>query len=88
MLLLGLAGVTNEDILANYQVSFTYIDTSIKLLQRVPMNLLDSKSEYLIQALDHLYHSYGDFSNYFTRFGFDVAKQGVLLQRIVEKHKP
>ena len=88
MLLLGLAGVTNEDILANYQVSFTYIDTSVKLLQRVPMNLLDSKPEYLIQALDHLYQHYGNFSNYFTRCGFDAAKQGVLLQRIVEKHKP
>lgn len=88
MLLLGLAGVTNEDILANYQVSFTYIDTSVKLLQRVPMNLLDSKPEYLIQALDHLYQRYGDFSSYFTRCGFDAAKQDVLLQRIVEKHKP
>jgi protein-tyrosine phosphatase len=84
MLLLGLAGVTNEDILANYQVSFTYVDTSIGILQRVPMNLLDSKPEYLIQALDHLYHNYGNFSTYFSKCGFDLSRQEALLLRIVE----
>jgi protein-tyrosine phosphatase len=84
MLLLGIAGVSTEDILANYQVSFTYIDTSIDNLQRVPANLLDSKPEYLLTALKHLYDRYGDFSAYLNACGFDEKRQNVLKGNIVE----
>lgn len=87
MLLMGLAGVSTEDILANYQVSYTHLDTSIDVLARVPMNLLDSKPEYLIQALEHLYKQYGSFTEYFTACGFNQNKQTTLLERFVEKHK-
>ena len=88
MLLLGLAGVSKEDILANYQISFTHLDTTVDVLQRIPMNLLDSKPEYLIHALDHLEKHYGSFPAYFTACGFDPIQQTSLLLRIVEKHKP
>ncbi|TFG83694.1 MAG: tyrosine-protein phosphatase [Erysipelotrichales bacterium] len=87
MLLLGLSEVSTEDILANYQISFTHLDTSIDVLKRVPMNLLDSKPEYLIHALDHLYTNYGGFPAYFTACGFTTAKQATLRLRIVEQHK-
>ncbi|MGB7594312.1 MAG: tyrosine-protein phosphatase [Erysipelotrichaceae bacterium] len=87
MLLMGLAGVSTEDILANYQISFTHLDTSIDVLARVPMNLLDSKPEYLIHALDHLTQHYGDFASYVEACGFDQKKQSALIERFVEKNR-
>jgi protein-tyrosine phosphatase len=87
MLLMGLVGVSSEDILANYQVSYTHLDTSIDVLARVPMNLLDSKPEYLIQAMDHLHTRYGSFFDYASACGFDAVKQEDLIGRFVEKYK-
>lgn len=82
MLLLSLAGVDDTDILSNYQVSFTYLDQSVEALKKVPANLLDSKPEYMIRAMDYLRTNYGSIEAYLITCGVDERIQRRLIQRI------
>ena len=82
MLLLSLAGVDDTDILSNYQVSFTYLDQSVEALKKVPANLLDSKPEYMIRAMDYLRSNYGSIEAYLIACGVDERIQRRLIKRI------
>lgn len=55
-LLLGLVGVAYNDIVANYQVSNTYIRVNSQrpALRNVPMNALSSDASYIEQFLDFI----------------------------------
>lgn len=84
MLLLGLAGVEEKDILSNYQVSSTYLDVTHDVLRRVPMNMLESRPEYLKQAMDHIQVNYGNIEAYFEACGLDASVQARILSRMIE----
>jgi len=84
MLLLGLAGVDEKDILCNYQVSSTYLDITHEVLRRVPVNMLESRPEYLKQAMDHIQNRYGNIEKYFEACGLDASIQSKILSRMIE----
>ena len=69
MLLLLAAGVDNTDIIADYQVSDTYI-THIWPEHRTNPS---SKSVYMAELLDFMHETYTDIDGYFTQIG--VARE-------------
>ena len=72
-LLLSLAGVDRVDILADYQVSETYLADIIRRIQAVVPDLAPfagaSKSAYLDGCLDLLSESYGSAEGYLRSAG-------------------
>ena len=73
MLLLSLAGVAREDILADYQISETYLAEIIQLIQlRVPDLAAfagQSRREYLEECMDLLLDKYGSVPDYLRAAG-------------------
>ncbi|GEB77069.1 MULTISPECIES: tyrosine-protein phosphatase [Sporolactobacillus] len=72
-LLLLIAGVSVSDILADYQVSYTYLRQRIrKLLQEHP-ELPDftgrSDMAYMEKTLNHFFKTYGTIDNYLQKVG-------------------
>lgn len=68
-LLLKLMGVENSDIVADYQVSNTYLIEKYKDMKENPslryVNLYDSKPETMFTFLNYLEKRYGSIENYF-----------------------
>lgn len=86
MLLLGLAGVSEEDIIANYMVTQIYNkanpeETMMNLPIELPKELLESKPEFMIKAYHYLVEKYENVENYFLQIGIDK----VILDTIKEK---
>lgn len=67
MLLLGLAGVSKPDIIANYIVTEVYIKENPILQQYqedLPLELMQSKPEYIETMLDYILSTFGSFEGY------------------------
>ena len=92
-LLLGLAGVERTDILADYQVSETYLARIIRQIKArvptLPAFAGASKAEYLDQCLDLLEETYDSIPAYLRAIGLGeeelAALRGKLLPADVEK---
>ncbi|UUX33464.1 tyrosine-protein phosphatase [Fundicoccus culcitae] len=86
MLLLGLAGVSLQDIMTNYEVSYTNLTFSANqaALTDIPMNTLGSNPENIKQAYQHVLAHYGSFEGYFEALGFSAAAIERVVQRLVE----
>lgn len=72
MLLLGIAGVEKKDIISNYEVTYSNLESFHKpgiLPEGVPEVFLYSKREYLEQAYDYLIEKYGGFEEYLLQKG-------------------
>lgn len=70
MLLLGICGVSKEDIIANYQVSHTYLRDHVELRIRDGLEELEySRSEWIEAAYDHIIEEYGTFRKYLLSAG-------------------
>ena len=86
-LLLGLAGVERADLLADYQVSETYLAGIIRQIKTkvptLPAFAGASKAEYLSDCLDLLEEKYGSVSGYLRAIGLTeeelTALRGKLL---------
>lgn len=86
-LLLGLAGVERADLLADYQVSETYLADIIRQIKTKVPTLSAfagaSKAEYLSDCLDLLEEKYGSVSGYLRAIGLTeeelTALRGKLL---------
>ena len=61
MLLLGLADVSKEDIVANYSVSSIYLNN--------PNSKCPSYPENMEKTLEHIYNNYGSVDNYLVSCG-------------------
>ncbi|WP_117168507.1 tyrosine-protein phosphatase [Paraliobacillus sediminis] len=88
MLLLSLAGVEKKDILSNYEVSYTNLESMHnldKLYKDVPMELIYSKREYLEKAYDYLITNYETVEQYLLAKGVDQETITVVKTRIVGK---
>lgn len=71
MLLMGLLGVDKLDILANYEVSYTYIQSNLnEMLSAYPLNILKSDPIDISAAYDSIIENYGSFYKYFELLGF------------------
>lgn len=86
-LLLGLAGVSREDILADYQVSEVYLADIIRQIKAVVPDLAPfagaSKSEYLAGCLDLLEEKYGSIPGYLRAIGLGEDELEALRSKIL-----
>lgn len=70
MLLMGLSGVSKEDIIANYEVTHTYLKENVKLRLDEGLEELEfSKPQWIERAYDHIIEHYGSFKVYFMAVG-------------------
>jgi protein-tyrosine phosphatase len=73
-MLLGIAGVSAPDIIANYEVTYTYIRNNpdmIRYAKAAPqaLDLLYSRREYLEGMLDYITAEYGGIPEYLSAIG-------------------
>lgn len=77
MLLLGLAGVEKKDIISNYEVTYTNLESFHQFDKggttpfEVPKEFLYSSREYIIRAYDYLVEIYGDVEKYLLAKGVE-----------------
>ena len=62
MLILGLSGVSRKDIIANYEVTYTYIPVILDEVEN--SNLALSLPEYIITAIEFIEENYGTYREY------------------------
>ena len=91
MLLLGLAGVDDDHIVADYEVSDRYMGrgllvqrllVSLVLRKKAPACLFQSRPEEMRRALAHLHAAYGDAQTYLKQ---KAACDPHLLDRLTDK---
>ena len=84
MLLLGLCGVSKEDILANYQVSHTYLKDHVELHIHDGLEELEySRPEWMEAAYDHVLDKYGTFRAYFLAVGLTKKEIRKIRQKMI-----
>ena len=87
MLLLSLAGVAREDILADYQVSETYLAEIIRHIRTMVPDLAAfagaSKSEYMAECMDLLLAKYGSVEDYLRSAGLTGAELDALRAKLL-----
>jgi protein-tyrosine phosphatase len=88
MLLLGLAGVEKKDIVSNYEVTYTNLESLIQRATQtsnIPMELMYSNREYILRAYEYILETYQTFDQYLLSKGvaqevIDCVKWRVLGQ--------
>lgn len=88
MLLLGILGVSNQDIIANYEVSHTHIKHREDMV-----GLINSEHEYLLYSsagemedtLTFFYETYHSFASYYNLLGISDLKIQAFKNFIVDK---
>lgn len=84
MLLLGICGVAKEDIIANYQVTRTYLKENVELkLPEELMNLNYSEPDWMEETYDYLISKYGSFEEYFLTVGLSKKAIKKLRKRLL-----
>ena len=87
MLLLGAAGVSEADIISNYEVTFTYLKQNSDLVsqtRKYPSDVMMSKPEYIEKLIDHVSEKYGTVKQYLYSAG--LSERAVLsLQDILSE---
>ncbi|MDR1117274.1 MAG: tyrosine-protein phosphatase [Oscillospiraceae bacterium] len=76
MLLLGLSEVGKGDIIANYEVTGTYISENPAMKQagqQYPSELMESRREYIEPAIDYIVSAYGSVENYLSNAGVSAG---------------
>lgn len=77
MLLLGLAGVEKKDIVANYEVSYSKLESLHDLEVNSSFHFLYSNREYILQAYEYILDNYETFEKYLISVGItklDIQK--------------
>lgn len=89
MILMGLAGVSKEDIVANYEVTHTYLKENVKLRLEDGLEELEfSKPQWIEKAYDHIIEHYGSFKVYLMAVGLtkkEIKKIRRKLQADIKK---
>lgn len=89
-LLLGLVGVERQDILADYQVSETYLADIIRQIKvkvpTLPAFAGASRAEYLNDCLDLLEEKYGSIPEYFRAIGLTVGELTALRRKLLPRN--
>ncbi|MFD1851343.1 tyrosine-protein phosphatase [Oceanobacillus bengalensis] len=90
MLLFGIAGVEKKDIISNYEVSFTNLESLQKLLvqfKQLSSNLFLSNREDIIKAYDHIMTAYGNFNDYLRACGVTQEVIDGVKTRLVDDYQ-
>ncbi|GGL51543.1 tyrosine-protein phosphatase [Sporolactobacillus putidus] len=86
-LLLLTAGVCVSDILADYQVTYTYIRLKVRegLRQHPERPSYDGRSdmEYMEKTLDHFFETYGNVTNYLQKIGLNSDEISSLREKLL-----
>lgn len=75
MLILGLAGVARKDIISNYEVSYTNLESFHGVIRdqvsafNVPESFLYSDREYITLAYDYIIENHGNIEQYLLSKG-------------------
>lgn len=87
MLFLLLVGVYEEDIIADYQVSYTYIIDKVRNMHKNNPNLPaffgNSKPEYMENTLKLFYKKYNNITNYFKYLGFSDEEIIIIKSKLI-----
>lgn len=87
MLIMGLAGVSEADIIANYQVSFTYIiqDPRVQqIIEKYSEASMASRREYIMTALNYIASEFDSISDYVRAIGVTEAEISAICSKICE----
>lgn len=86
-ILLMLAGVEDIDIVADYQVSRTYIDPIIQQLRDeypdLPQHVGETPVGYIHEFLDRFRERWGTVEGYFDYLGLSADEVGKLKERMI-----
>lgn len=86
-LLLKLAGVSDLDIIADYEVSFTYLlPRTMKLKERFPemkMHIMESNREVMITFMEYFYQTFGTVEEYLKKIGIDKNIQNIIKNKLI-----
>lgn len=84
MLLLGVCGVAKEDIIANYEVTHTYLKDHVELrLDRGLEELQYSRPQWIERAYDYIIEEYGSFSLYLRAAGLSRKQIKQLKKKLI-----
>ena len=84
MLLLGICGVSKEDIIANYQVTHTYLKEHVELRIEDGLEELEfSKPEWIEAAYEHIIEVYGSFRLYLMACGLSKKEIKRLQRKLI-----
>lgn len=72
-LILGLCNVPTQDIIANYEVTATYISKS-KFMELYSRNMQKSDSLFMATFIDNIIKEYSSFENYLLKCGISKDK--------------
>lgn len=86
MLALGLVGVGLQDIMTNYEVSFTNIASDLKTanIDRLPMNLTISEPEIIKNTFEYILKEYQTIEKYFESLGYTNVEIKQLKETIAD----
>lgn len=87
MLLLGLAGVEKKDIVSNYEVTYSNLESFHKhdiLPEGIPIEFLFSKREYIAHAYDYIIQNYESIENYLRTKNIDQEVIDGVKERLLQ----
>lgn len=90
MLLLGLAGVSKKDIVSNYEVSFTNLESlheAVEKFDHISSDYFLSRRENIIKAYHYVIDHYGTFENYLKTVGINEEMLDGIKARLIENYK-
>ena len=83
-LILGLAGVSDADIVSNYEATYNYIRRNPEMQRHkktIPEEFIYSKAEYIETVLSYIYESYGSIYSYLLSSGLSEET----LEKVTER---
>lgn len=84
LLLLGLAGAEKHDIVSNYEISFTNLESKMDThLSKYPLNVMGSHPQNIKMAYDYLMGEYASFKQYFQSLGYNEQEIEQLKNKMV-----
>lgn len=85
MLLLGLAGVEKKDILSNYEVTYTNLESIQKRenYKDIPRELMFSDREYILSAYEYILKTYQTIDHYLVSKGVEQRDIDIVKNRFV-----
>lgn len=86
-ILFMIVGADKRDIIANYQVSHTYIKPIIeklfKLYPNYPMNIMKSKPEWISNSIDRINNKYGGVEKYLMSRGVTDKEIKIIKEKLI-----
>lgn len=84
MILLGICGVAKQDIIANYQVTRTYLKDYVDLHLPDELKELEySEAQWMEETYEYLIEKYGTFENYLLEVGFSASEIKKLRRKLI-----